>query len=136
MGRLGALLDGPGTAFVAAGSQERNQTQQGIGGLDEPIQTGFGHAQLLHIERALKIKYVTGEVDGLSRIFDIIREGLVFDACMFYNNVLGSSAYNGFTAIASTTGVSWIADFDRFKVRGMQNKLKNDVVAKLRNIEY
>ena len=87
-------------------------------------------------ERALKIKYVTGEVDGLSRIFDIIRDGLVFDACMFYGQTSIGSYYNGYGAIANVKGVSWGADFDKFKVRGMQNKLKSDVVTKLRALEY
>ena len=88
-------------------------------------------------ERALKIKYVTGEVDGLSRIFDIIRDGLVFDACMFYNQIIGTGAYNGFTALGAVGGVgSWGSGFSNFTLKGMKNKLKNDVVAKLRALEY
>ena len=86
-------------------------------------------------ERALKIKYVTGEVDGLSKMFDIIRDGVIFDPCMFYNQAIGNGAYNGFTAIATDIS-SWSALFDRFTLKAMKNTLKNDVVARLRALEY
>ena len=86
-------------------------------------------------ERALKIKYVTGEVDGLSKMFDIIRDGLLFDPCMFYNQAIGSSAYNGFTALG-TELASWSGSFPRVTVKAMARTLKNDVVAKLRALEY
>ena len=64
----------------------------------------------------------------------MIRDGLVFDACMFYNNYLGS-AYGGFGAFASTGGVSWTASFDGFILKGMKNKLKNTIVSRLRAID-
>ena len=54
---------------------------------------------------------------------------------MFYNGAVGTY-YNGFTAIAGTGGVYWSSQFDRFKLRGMQNKIKTDVVEKLRALEY
>ena len=86
-------------------------------------------------ERALKIKYVTGEVDGLSKMFDIIREGVVFDPCMFYNQLIGTTAYGGFAGITSVGG-SWSTSFSDFVLKGMKNKLRNDVVGRLRNLEY
>ena len=77
-------------------------------------------------ERALKIKYVTGEVDGLSKMFDIIRDGLVFDASMFYT----VSGIIDFSKLA--TGVpSWKALFTAFKVKAIGNNIKT-VVTKLR----
>ena len=48
LGSLGATLDGPCTALVGTGSQEGNQTQQSVAGLDQTVQTAFGNAQLLH----------------------------------------------------------------------------------------
>ena len=86
-------------------------------------------------ERALKIKYVTGEVDGLSKMFDIIRDGLVFDPCMFYNQLLGSTAYNGFDGITNSGGGSWSSSFSGMVLKGMKNKVK-DVVSRLRALEY
>ena len=84
-------------------------------------------------ERALKFKYVPGEVDGLSKMFDIIRDGLMFDACMFYNASIGSN-YNQFTNI--TTGLaSWSAQFNAFKKVAMKTSL-NGVITKLRALEY
>ena len=44
---LGALLDGPGPALVLTGGEEGDEAQQGIAGLDEPVQTGLGHPQIL-----------------------------------------------------------------------------------------
>ena len=85
-------------------------------------------------ERALKLKYVTGQVDGLSKMFDIIRDGLVFDACMFYNRHVGSS-YNGFSNLDQPP-FSWSAGFTGFKVNMMNSTLQNDIVAKLRSLEY
>ena len=84
-------------------------------------------------ERALKFKYAPGEVTGLSKMFDIIRDGLMFDACMFYNASI-SANYNGFTSI--TTGLSsWVSQFNAFKKVAMKNSL-NDVITKLRNLQY
>ena len=83
-------------------------------------------------ERALKLKYVTGEVNGLSKMFDIIREGLVFDACMPYTYKL-SVSYNEFTAI--TTGVdSWSSQFDGF-TKGAMRKTINTIVTTLRGFD-
>ena len=84
-------------------------------------------------ERALKFKYITGEVDGLSKMFDIIRDGLVFDACMFYNEKIGG-AYNQFTNITSGLS-SWSAQFVGFKTAAMKTSLKT-VVTKLRDLQY
>ena len=85
-------------------------------------------------ERALKIKYVTGEVDGLSKMFDIIRDGLLFDPCMFYNQALGSGSYNGFGSL--TIDMTWSSNFTRVQIKNMARILKNDIVAKLRDLEY
>ena len=74
-------------------------------------------------ERALKVKYVTNEVDGISKMFDIIRDGLVFDACMMYGSHI--SGYNGFTSIGSGLSSSWISQFNNFTTKGMNNKLKS-----------
>src|SRR5699024_1180646 len=38
LGSLGAPLDGPGPAFVAAGGEEGDQAQQGIGAANQPVQ--------------------------------------------------------------------------------------------------
>ena len=86
-------------------------------------------------ERALKIKYVTGEVDGLSKMFDIIRDGLLFDPCMFYNQIIGYNTYDGFTALG-TDLASWSSNFTRVGLKSMARTLKNDIVAKLRDLEY
>ena len=83
-------------------------------------------------ERALKHKYVSGEVDGLSKMFDLIRDGFVFDACMPYTYKL-SVTYNEFVVI--TTGVdSWSGQFDSFTKKSMKNTLRNIVTA-LRKME-
>ena len=85
-------------------------------------------------ERALKFKYVTGEVSDLSKMFDIIRDGLVFDACMFYNQKLGSGTYNQFTNI--TTGVgAWSSQFTNFKKAAMKTKI-TQFVNILRELPY
>ena len=42
--RLGTLADGPCTALVLTVGQEGDETQQGIGALDEAVQTGLGDA--------------------------------------------------------------------------------------------
>ena len=48
LGRFGSFLDGPGTALIRASSQEGDQTKQGIGTLDQLVQTGFVDTQLFH----------------------------------------------------------------------------------------
>lgn len=83
-------------------------------------------------ERALKFKYISGEIDGLSHMFDIIRDGLMFDACMFYNKSIGA-AYNEFLEVLSQS--SWIGQFNGFKLSSMKGTLKG-VVSKLRNLKY
>ena len=56
LGGLGALLDGPGPALVLAGGEEGDQTQQGVAGLDEPVQAGLGDAQVVQdLPRALSL---------------------------------------------------------------------------------
>jgi len=85
-------------------------------------------------ERALKHKYVTGEVSGLSKMFDIIRYGLVFDACMFYNSQLGST-YNGFSNLDSPP-FSWTKGFTAFKIKAMATSLNTTIVSQLRKLEY
>jgi len=82
-------------------------------------------------ERALKHKYVTGSVDGLSKMFDIIRNGVVFDACMFYNSHI--TGYGGFTELGGVA-TSWSPKFNAFTLRGMNIKLQ-DVVNGLRKLE-
>lgn len=84
-------------------------------------------------ERALKLKYVTGEVDGLSKMFDIIRDGFVFDVCMPYTGKF-SVTYNEFVAI--TTGASsWSNQFDRFAKKSMKSAL-DSIVTTIRKLEY
>ena len=84
-------------------------------------------------ERALKYKYVTDEVDGLSHMFDIIRDGLVFDACMLYAESIGG-AYKEFQELAYALP-SWMALFSGFRQNSMKLGL-SAVVKKLRELEY
>ena len=81
-------------------------------------------------EKALKLKYVPEEVDGLSTMFDIIRNGLVFDACMFYGAHI--QGYTGFLEIVTKTS-SWKSNFNKFTIAKMNNSL-NDVVTLLREL--
>ena len=83
-------------------------------------------------EKALKFKYVTGDVDGISKMFDIIRDGLVFDACMLYNAEIGG--YSQFSELGGTS-TTWMKLFDAFKLAGMRNTIKN-LVNKLRALPY
>ena len=53
LGGLGALLDGPGPALVLAVGQEGDQAQQSVGALDEPVQAGLLHSQLLQKHQLL-----------------------------------------------------------------------------------
>ena len=48
LGRLGALLDRPGAALVAAGGEEGDKPQKGVAALDEQVEAGLADAQLLH----------------------------------------------------------------------------------------
>ena len=75
-------------------------------------------------EIALKFKYVPTSVDGLSHMYDIIRESLVFDAVMFYRKAL--SGYNEFTEIFSSASTTWNASI-RFKVATMNKQIKTVV---------
>ena len=93
---------------------------------------GYVYISPALFERALKLKYVTNEVDGLSKMFDIIRDGLVFDACMMYNSHI--TGYNGFAALGGTS-TSWSINFNKFTTKGMTNTIKN-FVAKLRALTY
>ena len=54
---LGALLDGPGAAFVAARGQEGDEAQQLVAALDQPVQTRLLQAQLFH-EHGLFVRIV------------------------------------------------------------------------------
>ena len=47
LGGLGALADGPGPALVLAVGQEGDQAQQLIAALDQPVQAGLLHPQVL-----------------------------------------------------------------------------------------
>ena len=47
LGGLGAPFDRPGAALVLAGGEEGDQAQQGVAGLDEPVQAGLGDAQIV-----------------------------------------------------------------------------------------
>lgn len=62
-------------------------------------------------EKALKFKYVPGDISGQSHMFDIIREGLVFDPCMTYNETLDK--YKRWEEIPTLSG-SWISLFNGF----------------------
>ncbi len=50
-------LDGPGPAFVGAGGQEGDETQQGVAAADQPVQAGLPQAQFLH-EHGLFLRVV------------------------------------------------------------------------------
>ena len=50
--RFGAAAYCPRAAFVFSGSQERNQIEQGVGGFDQLVQTGFLDAELRKEHRA------------------------------------------------------------------------------------
>ena len=50
LGGLGPPGDGPGPAFVLAAGQVGNEAQQGVAGLDEPVQAGLLHPQVLQEE--------------------------------------------------------------------------------------
>ena len=82
-------------------------------------------------ERALKLKYVTGEVDGLSKMFDIIRDGLVFDAAMFYNGQI--SGYSQFTELAGDLD-SWKSMYVGMTLKSMKKSLQTKVVDVLRKL--
>ena len=62
-------------------------------------------------EKALKFKYVPGDLSGQSHMFDIIRDGLVFDPCMTYNETL--TKYTRWEEIPRLSG-SWISQFNPF----------------------
>ena len=86
-------------------------------------------------EKALKYKYVNGEgANGLSKMFDIIRDGLVFDACMFYYTHIGGTNYRQFTELTGT-GTSWVKNFQGFKLTSMKSSMKG-LVTKLRELPY
>ena len=57
LGGLGALMNGPGPAFVGACRQEGDESQKGIAAADQPVQSGFHQAQLLH-EHGLLLRVV------------------------------------------------------------------------------
>ena len=82
-------------------------------------------------ERALKLKYVTGEVDGLSKMFDIIRDGLVFDASMFYFQHI--SGYSSFTELAGDIK-SWQSMYVGMTLKSMKKSLESKVVSILRKL--
>ena len=71
-------------------------------------------------ERALKLKYVTNDVDGISKMFDIIREGVVFDAALLYNRSLKS--YKQFAELAGLS-TSWMVFFDNFTRKAMKREI-------------
>ena len=91
---------------------------------------GYVYISPALFERALKLKYVTNEVDGLSKMFDIIREGLTFDASMFYT----VSGIIDFSALAGGLP-SWKSTFTAFKVKAIEKSLKT-VVDKLRALTH
>ena len=45
--RLGPLLDGPGPALILTRSEKRDEPQQCIGCLDQPVQAGLGDPQII-----------------------------------------------------------------------------------------
>ena len=75
-------------------------------------------------ERALKLKYVTNDVDGISKMFDIIKEGVVFDAALLYNRSL--TRYSQFSELAGLS-TSWTVFFDNFTRKAMKREIKTIV---------
>ena len=71
-------------------------------------------------ERALKLKYVTNDVDGIAKMFDIIRYGVVFDAALIYNQSLKS--YKQYSELAGLA-TSWGVFFDQFTRRAMKREI-------------
>ena len=61
LGGLGALPDGPGPALVLAGGEVGDEAQQGVAGLDEPVQAGLGDAQVLQ-EHGLLVRLQLGDL--------------------------------------------------------------------------
>ena len=62
-------------------------------------------------ERALKLKYTPNDMNGQSRMFDIIRSGLVFDPCMLYAEKLTN--YHQWNEITGSDS-SWSTMFDKW----------------------
>ena len=71
-------------------------------------------------ERALKLKYVTNDVDGISKMFDIIRNGVVFDAALLYNRSLKS--YKQYSELQGLS-TSWSVFFDNFTRKAMKKEI-------------
>ena len=63
-----------------------------------------------------------------SAVFDMIREGLAFDACVVYQSYL-AGGYNGYSAIFA--GSDWSSEFTSFNVRAYKKALENSVTSKL-----
>ena len=52
-----ALLNRPGPALVGTGGEEGDEAQQGVAGLNQPVEAAFRHAQLLH-EHGLLLRVI------------------------------------------------------------------------------
>jgi len=83
-------------------------------------------------ERALKHKYTPNDASGQSRMFDIIRDGLVFDPCMLYNETL--TKYQRWEEIVNNTG-AWSNYFNGFSILAWNRQIET-IVEKLRALPY
>lgn len=83
-------------------------------------------------ERALKHKYNPGDLSGQSHMFDIIRDGLVFDPCMIFGETL--TKYKQWNEIVDSNG-SWSANFNGFSIKAWDTHVET-IVTKIRALPY
>ena len=79
---LGAAHDGPGADLLHAGRKVGDQVQQPVTGVDEPVETGFGEAEVGE-ELAALVGFEQGDF-GLERAADAHDLGTFFGGASLY----------------------------------------------------